>query len=142
MKYARYKRYISIVLLIYLILTSVAGTEVAGAKEAKVAGSITDAEPSWYAVVKIDGSKKKLYIKGDIFYTRHDIENCFRIENIQKDTLILKNTDSKDVVMVKQGEEIPIKGSKMVFEKAIRRDVIDYSYKPGQIEKALLQDFK
>ncbi|MFC1508539.1 hypothetical protein ACFL60_02505 [Candidatus Omnitrophota bacterium] len=79
---------------------------------------------SWYAVVKIEGETGKLYTKGDIFYSDVNIANCLRVIDIKKDVIILKNTDSKDMITVEAGEKIPIEGIDMVFKKTVQtRDI-------------------
>ena len=142
MQYSYYKRYIFIIFCIYFIWTPILWAEGIEAREARVVGNIREPRSPWYAVIRIDTSKKKLYTKGDILYTRGNIDNCLRIEDIKEDTLVLKDTDSKDVVVVRRGCIIPIEEREMIFEKVVKRDVIEYRYKPGKIEKELEEAFK
>ncbi len=81
---------------------------------------------SWYAVVKINGKKDKLYTKGDIFYSDANITDCLRVIDIKKDVIILKDTDSKEMIIVEAGEKIPIEGIDIVFKKTVRTDIIKH----------------
>lgn len=79
---------------------------------------------SWYAVVRMQG-RKKLYTKGDIFFSDLDITECLRIEEIRKDELILKDVASKETFTLIAGERIPLQGSDMIFEKTVENTVIE-----------------
>jgi len=74
---------------------------------------------TFYAIVKLDGGKKKLYTKGDIFYSKKDIDRCFRIEDIKKDILILEDIENNENLIVRADEKIPFKGSEMIFIKTV-----------------------
>ena len=108
----------------------------------KVVGTVTEEEPTRYAIVKIDGGKKKIFIEGDIFYSKRDITNCLRIVDIKKDMLILKNTESDEVFIVKTGESIPLEETDLVFEKSVESDLIEYRYNEAEgSSKVGLDDF-
>ncbi len=98
----------------------------------KVVGTVTEEEPTRYAIIKIDGRKKKLFIEGDIFYSKRDITNCLRILDIKKDALVLKNTDSEEAFVVNTGERIPLEDSDFVFEKSVESNLIEYRYKDAE----------
>ena len=83
-----------------------------------IAGNNND-NSSLYAVIKVSG-KEKLYTKGDILYSRADITECFRIQEIDMGFLILKDLNSKDSFKIELGQAIPLKGSKKVFKKAVK----------------------
>jgi hypothetical protein len=72
-----------------------------------------------YAVAKVDGRKKKLYTRGDIFYSPTDMTRCLRIQDIKRDTLILNALDSKETFIVRPGERIPLEDLDIVFEKTV-----------------------
>lgn len=81
-------------------------------------------ENEFYAIIKIDDRVNKLYIKGDIFYSKLDIDKCFRVEAIKKDILILKDINLNENILVGITETIPLKGTKMVFLKTVEIDSI------------------
>ena len=85
---------------------------------------VAEEGPSWYAIVKVDSKKAKLYTKGDIFYSRADITDCLRIEDIRSDILVLKDVNSEKTIVVKVGEDIPLEGTDFTFEKVITQDVV------------------
>jgi len=108
----------------------------------KVVGTVTEEEPTRYAIVEIDSRKKKIFIEGDIFYSKRDITNCLRIVDIKKDMLILKKTESDETFIVKIGERIPLKETDLVFEKSVESNIIEYRYKEiGGSSKVELDDF-
>jgi len=105
-------------------------------------GTVKDAKASWYAIVKIDGAKKKLCIKGDIFYSKSNPNRCFRIDEIKKDTLILKESDSKKIFTLRPGEAVPLKDARIVFEKTIETEIIEYRYNiSDDVKKEYMEDF-
>ncbi len=93
----------------------------------RVVGTVKDKEPSWYAIIKV-GREKKLYTKGDIFCSDIDITHSFRIQDIKEDALILRGLDTERTVTIAIGQDIPIKGTEMIFEKTVQADVIEYRY--------------
>ena len=90
--------------------------------------TIRGSEVSWYAIVKI-GTKKKLFTKGDIFYSNTDITKCLRILDIKMDCLILDDINSQNTLVVTSGERIPLEGSDIIFEKTVATDTIRYNSK-------------
>ena len=89
----------------------------------EVVDNVTDKEPSWYAIIKVD-SKKKLYTTGDIFCSNIDITRCLRVEDIKKDELVLKSVNSEDIFIVKPGERIPLEETEIIFENTVNTDVV------------------
>lgn len=98
----------------------------------EVVGTITDGEPGWYAIVKMADREKKLYAKGDIFYSEVDILRCLRIIDIKKDSLVLRDINTEEVVSIKPGERIPLEGVQAVFESTVKTDVIEYRYRDSE----------
>lgn len=97
-----------------------------------VVGVVNSTSPSLYAVANIDGREKKLYVKGDIFYSDKDINNAFRIIDIKPDMMVLQDVVSKALSILKPGEKVPIKGKDIIFEKIVEAEVIEYRYKPSE----------
>lgn len=83
-------------------------------------------ELSWYAVINSGNRGKKLYMRGDIFSSGKDITKTFRIEAIDKDSLMLKDVNSKDVIILKPGEKIPLEDTNMVFESSVEASVLEH----------------
>jgi hypothetical protein len=109
---------------------------------ANTVGTIEGSKSSWYAVIAADKGKK-LYVKGDIFYSNEDPSKGLRILDIKQDALILEDVASKNGVIVKSGEAIPIKGAGMVFEKTVESSVLEYNYNKTEkkVTKNQLEDF-
>ena len=96
---------------------------------------------SWQAIVSVDRKKKKLYAEGDIFCSDIDITDCLRIEGIRKKSLILEDVNSGEVITVNAGDRIPVKGTLLIFEKAIQMSAIEHIYhKP--VKPVVLDDKK
>ena len=89
-------------------------------KEAKTVNNTIEDEISWYAIIKTDRNKKKLYIKGDIFYSKIDTTKCLRIKDIKRNTIILEDINSKDIITVALGERIPLDRIEAIFERAVQ----------------------
>jgi hypothetical protein len=98
----------------------------------EVVGTVREAELSWYAIIRIDEKKKKLYTKGDIFCSEIDINDCFRIEDIKKNALILKDVKSKTIITLRPGEKVPLKRGNIIFEKSVQSDIIEYRYRSSE----------
>lgn len=129
-------RYIFIAISMLLVFNGTVGAD------SKAVGTIRDREASWYAVVKTDDGKKKLCAKGDIFYSRSNPDRCFRIDEIKKDALILKESDSRNSLTLKPGERVPIEDELIVFEKTIEADVIEYRYNVSEdAKREYMEDF-
>lgn len=129
-------RYIFIVISMLLVFNGAAGAD------SKAVGTVRDKDASWYAVIKTDDGKKKLCAKGDIFYSSSNPDRCFRIDEIRENSLILKESDSKNSVTLKPGERIPIKDESIVFEKTIEADVIEYRYNVSEdAKREYVEDF-
>jgi hypothetical protein len=128
---------------IILIILSLAAAVSAMPVFADSIGTIEDNKPSWYAVIGAENKGKKLYVKGDIFYSDENPAKGLRILDIKKDALILEGMASKDGIIVKPGELIPIEGSGMIFEKTVEASVLEYNYnKPSnKVTKNQLEDF-
>ena len=94
--------------------------------DSELVGTVTGAEKSWYAIVKMASGRKKLYTKGDIFCSEADGTDCLRIEEIAETTLILKDVDSEKNYTLGPGDRIPLKGADVIFEKALDARVIEY----------------
>jgi len=100
-------------------------------------GIIEDSKISLYAVVADSDNKgKKLYAKGDIFSYGRNPAEYFRILDIGKDRIMLEDGISKDNLIVKPGEAIPSKTSRMIFERTIESGVLEYSYSKSAEEPA------
>ncbi|MCX5693005.1 MAG: hypothetical protein NTX47_04910 [Candidatus Omnitrophica bacterium] len=106
-------------------------------------GTIEDNKTSWYAVIKTENKGKKLYVKGDIFYSDENPAKGLRILDIEKDAIVLEDVISKDGVVVKPGELIPIEGAGMIFEKTVESSVLEYNYNKTskKFTKNQLEDF-
>ena len=134
-------RYIFIVWMFFLVSSSIVLAEDFENSASETVGTVTDIEPSWYAIMKIDG-KKKLYAKGDIFCSNIDITKCLRIQDIQKHILILKDVSLQDTFTVAPGERIPLEGTEIIFQKTVNTDVVEYRYKSSEeYTKGDVQDF-
>ncbi len=132
----RYLRYIFVAIYMLLIFSGAAGAD------SKAVGTIRDKEASWYAVVKTADGKMKLCAKGDIFYSSSNPDRCFRIDEIEKDALILKESGSKNSLTLKPGEKVPIEDELIVFEKTIEADVIEYRYNVSEdAKREYVEDF-
>jgi hypothetical protein len=106
-------------------------------------GTVEDNKSLWYAVIKTENKGKKLYVKGDIFSSAKNPAKSFRILDIEKDSLILEDVISKNSIMMKPGEAIPIEEAGMIFEKTVESSVIEYNYNrsPKKFTKNQLEDF-
>lgn len=119
--------YIFMVCAVFFASSSIGLTEDTNDPVPEVVGTVTDKEPSWYAIANMDG-KDKLYTKGDIFCSNIDITQCLRIQDIRKDELLLKDVNSENTFTVAPGERIPLEGVEIIFEKAVSTDVVEYRY--------------
>jgi hypothetical protein len=133
--------------LIIYILTGVAAGPMVFAEDfsngsSKSVGTVEDTRPSWYAVINSGTKGKKLYVKGDIFSSDKYMTKCLRVAEIDKDSLLLEDVASKDNIILKPGDRIPLEGTGLVFEKAVEANILEYSYKPSSgITKAQAEDF-
>lgn len=108
----------------------------------EVVGTVKDKEPSWYAIAGLAGGHKKLYAKGDIFCADEDITKCLRIIDIKQDTLLLEDVNSRNNIVLKAGERIPLAQTEIIFEKTVEADVIEYGYKPSEkLTRSQVEDF-
>jgi len=101
-------------------------------KNSKVVATIRDAETLPYAIFNTGHSGRKLYAKGDIFFSKVGTGTCFRIEEITGVTLILRDVDSNVTRELKQGDKISLEGSEAVFEKTIAADTLEYRYRAAE----------
>lgn len=124
--------HIFIILMLSLVYSSIGLAGNLSEADSEVVGTVTDGEPSWYAIVKIDDRKRKLLTKGDIFCSDADITQCLRILDIKIDSLILKDIKSKDTITIKRGERIPLEGTEIIFEKTVETAIIEYRYKDSK----------
>lgn len=112
---------------------------------AESVGTVEQDRPSWYAVIGTDGKGRRLCVKGDMFSSDKDPAQGLRILEIRQDTLTLQDVVTKKNVTLKAGDEIPIKGAGLVFEKAIEASVLDYNYnknsKNKKFTKNQIEDF-
>jgi len=131
--------YLRITLLILFISTEALLAPVLSA----TVGTVEADKSSRYAIVKTENKGKRLYVKGDIFSSAENPSKGFRIKEIEKDTILLEDVNSKTSVMLKPGDSIPIDGSAMVFEKTVETSVLEYNYnKPSQrLTKSETEDF-
>ena len=130
-------------LKILLIISFISIVNSARPVLADIVGIIEDSKSLWYAVIKTENKGKKLYVKGDIFYSDENPAKGLRIKDIKKDAIILEDVVLKDSVIVKPGELIPIDGAGMIFEKTVESSVLEYNYnKPSKkFTKNQLEDF-
>ncbi len=119
----RILKYIFIGLMLSLILGGRVLAKETRQSDPEAAGTITDSGLSWYAIIRVDGSKK-LYTKGDIFYSDIDITKCLRIQEVKRSTLVLKDVNSDLTYRVKPGDEFPLEGTGVVFEKSVDTAII------------------
>lgn len=132
-------RHLKIIFIIASIITINSAKPVL----ASPVGTIEDNKSSWYAVIGTENKGKRLYVKGDLFSSDKNPERSFRILDIKKDSLVLENVISRNSVIVKPGENIPIENSKMVFDKTVESSVLEYNYSksPKKFTKNQLEDF-
>lgn len=106
-------------------------------------GTVEENKPSWYAVISRENKGKKLYVKGDIFSSDKNPAKSLRILDIRKDGLILEDVISKNGVIIKPGDRIPVEGADMIFEKTVESSVLEYNYnKPSKkVTKNQMEDF-
>ena|SRR3989338_457462 len=130
-------------LKILLIISFISIVNSARPVLADIVGIIEDSKSLWYAVIKTENKGKKLYVKGDIFYSDENPAKGLRIKDIKKDAIILEDVVLKDSVIVKPGELIPIDGAGMIFEKTVESSVLEYNYNspPKKVTKNQLEDF-
>jgi len=128
--------------IVFIVLFAAITTS-AGPVFADSVGTVEDSKPSWYAVVCVKNKDKKLYIKGDILSSDKNTAESLKILDIKKDSLVLEYIASKNSVIVKPGERIPIEGCGMIFEKTSETSVLEYNYnKPAEkITKNQPEDF-
>src|SRR3989338_10824363 len=132
-------KYFKIILIILLLSAVNSARPVL----ADTVGTIEDSKSLWYAVIKTENKGKKLYVKGDMFYSDENPANGLRILDIKKDAIILEDVALKNGVIVKPGELIPIDGAGMIFEKTVEASVLEYNYNspPKKVTKNQLEDF-
>ena len=106
-------------------------------------GTVENSKASWYAVIGTENKGKKLYVKGDIFFSDKNPAKSIRILDIKKDSLVLEDVISKNSIIVKPGENIPVEGAGMIFEKTVESSVLEYNYNkpPKKFTKNQLEDF-
>ena len=131
--------YLKIIFIRVSIITIIS----AGPVFADPVGTIEDNKSSWYAVVAAENKGKKLYVKGDIFYSDENPAKGLRILDIKRDALVLEDVVSKNGIIVKPGELIPIEGAGMIFEKTVESTVLEYNYNKAskKVTKNQLEDF-
>lgn len=95
----------------------------------EVVGTFEDQAPTWYAIIKTDNERSKLYMAGDLIYSRDNFLDAFSILNISNGIMILKDKNGETLVLT-PGERIPVEGSDKVFVKTIEASVLEYSYIP------------
>ena len=83
-----------------------------------------DKNSEWYAVVLMGDNKSKLCAKGDIFCSKNNITQCYRIQDIRKNVLILIDVNSKKTIALVPGERVPVEGTDMIFEKTVEANII------------------
>ncbi|MFA4991888.1 MAG: hypothetical protein WC569_04825 [Candidatus Omnitrophota bacterium] len=126
------------VLSIFLLACLLAGS----AAYAAVVGTVKDSEKSWYAVFNMGNDQKKLCVKGDIFYSKTGPRGSLRVIDIQKGIVVLRDVDSKDPVVLNEGERVPLGGADVFFEKTVESDVIEYRYKTAKkLTRDQVEDF-
>jgi len=111
---------------------------------AEPVGKIEGNKSSWYAIIGSGNKGRKLYVKGDIFYSGKDPAKGLRISDIKNDALVLEDMVSRDSLIIKTGEHIPVEGRTLVFEKTVESNVLEYNYnkKPSaESRKNQLEDF-
>ena len=118
-------RYILIGLMLSSMWSGVLFAKETRQNDSEATDVITDAGLSWYAIIRVDGDKK-LYTEGDIFYSDTDIGKCFRIQEIKKDILVLKDVNSSLTYRVKPGDELPLEETDAVFESTVDTDIIKH----------------
>lgn len=130
-------------LKILLIISFISIVNSARPVPADTVGTIEDSKSSLYAVIKTENRGKKLYMKGDIFYSDKNPAMGLRIKDIKKDALVLEDAALKSSVIVKPGELIPIGRTGMIFEKTVESSVLEYNYNspPKKVTKNQLEDF-
>lgn len=128
------------IISIALFLTAIIS---AGSIFAEHVGTVEGDKPSWYAVIGTENKGKKLYVKGDIFSYDKNPLKALRIVDIKKDSLVLEDVISRDGIIVKPGDYIPIEGEGMIFEKTVASSVLEYNYnKPSKkFTKNQVEDF-
>ncbi|MEK6733159.1 MAG: hypothetical protein AABY55_05980 [Candidatus Omnitrophota bacterium] len=106
-------------------------------------GTIEESKATWYAIIGTENKGRKLYVKGDIFSSDEYPARCLRIVEIKKDTLLLEDVASKNGIILKPGEKIPLEDINMIFEKAVESAALEYNYnKPGKkFTRNQLEDF-
>ncbi len=114
-------KYIYIILPIFIIIS-------ARPVFADSVGTVKDSKTSLYAVIGAENKGKKLYIKGDIFFSDKDHSKGLRILDIKENMLILEDVASKNSIAVGAGQRIPLEGLGLIFEKTFEADVLEYSY--------------
>jgi len=133
-----FKRY-KIIFILFFIITITIPAPVFSEK----VGTVKDSRASWYAVIGTAGKSKKLYVKGDIFYSGNNPAQSLRILDIKKDALVLESVTSKDGIILKPGDNVPIEDCGMIFEKTVASSVLEYNYNqpPKSITKNQIEDF-
>ena len=121
----RILKYIFIGLALSFILGGSLFAKETRQSDSEATDAITDDGLSWYAIVKVDGGKK-LYTEGDIFYSDTDSTKCFRIQEVKRDTLVLKDVNSNLTYRVKPGDKLPLEGRSVVFEKSVDTSIIKH----------------
>nr|MBU1327783.1 hypothetical protein [Candidatus Omnitrophota bacterium] len=110
---------------------------------AEPVGTVEDSKSSWYAVIGTENKGKKLYMKGDLFSPDKNPAKSLRILDIKKNSLVLEDVILKNSIIVRPGENIPIEGAGMIFEKTVESSVLEYNYNkpPKKFTKNQLEDF-
>lgn len=109
---------------------------------AEKVGSISSNQASWYMIARFDDGKKKLYVEGDMFCSDKYLNNCLRIKEIRKDSVLLEDVGSKKTFILEPGTRVPLKDTVIIFEKAVQSDVVEYNYKTAEKPtREQLEDF-
>ncbi|MDP2911683.1 MAG: hypothetical protein Q8N76_05075 [Candidatus Omnitrophota bacterium] len=128
---------------IVLIIVSMAAIAYERPVFSESVGTIEDNKVSWYAIIGTENKGKKLYVKGDIFSSDENPARYLRIAEIKKDALLLEDVASKNGIVLKPGERIPLEDINMIFEKTVESAALEYNYnKPGKrFTRNQLEDF-
>ncbi|MDO8603453.1 MAG: hypothetical protein Q7O04_06380 [Candidatus Omnitrophota bacterium] len=128
----------------FKILFIIAVTAIlAGPIFAGTVGTVKENKSSWYAIIGTRDKGKRLYVTGDMFSSDKNLGKSLRISDIKEDILVLEDVRSKNSFIIKAGENIPVEGLGMVFEKTVESSVLEYNYnKPARkVTRDELEDF-
>jgi hypothetical protein len=139
----RYINKIFILVVFFFIFNIIqARAEDPEGKNSGIVGTVKEQGSSWYAVIKTGRGEKKIYARGDIFFSDTDITDCLRVQDINEDGIVFKDVGSEKVFTVRSGDKIPLEGTNAIFEKSVESKIIEYRYNdtPG-VKKGFIQDF-